>query len=202
MSDPGAHPDGNAAANGPGRSAAETDRDGARARPPSATRRHLIVLAIALVGFVVGVTLVVTGRASTERPSSTTSVATAPRGPLLPDLGAVADQRAATALVAELDPRTLRPEGGASTGSSTSPSSVPDGLDLTSNGLQRCQGAIAQQNPDRSLGERLAAARLTVDDKATFVVSYGLPASGKAAAGTRVVIVDARTCRVVGAVDH
>jgi hypothetical protein len=166
----------------------------------SRSRRHLVVLAIALVGFVVGITLVVTGRESNEQPSSTTTAVA--HGPLLPSLGSTTDESGAKKLVETLDPQTLGLVDGHPTGSSTSAPAVPAGLDLTMSGLQRCQGAVAQQNRDRSLGTRLAAARLRIGSRPSFVVSYALPASGSAPAATRVFIVDARTCRVLGAVDH
>ncbi len=175
-------------------------RGDAPGRRRSRSRRHLMVLVVAVVGFVVGITLVVTGRESNERPPSTTAAVA--RGPLLPSLGSATDQSAAKTLVETLDPKTLGLVDGHPSGPSTSPPAVPEGVDLTTSGLQRCQGAVAQQNRDRSLGTRLAAARLRIGDRPSFVVSFALPASGSAPAGTRVFIVDARTCRVLGAVDH
>lgn len=166
-------------------------------------RRHLIVLGIAVVGIAIGATLVVTGRNSPDQ-STATTVATA-RSPLLRSLGEVADQQAAKALLAGLDPETLEPgapsgPGDPSTTGSTG--TVGNRNDLTEAGLQRCQQAIAQQSTDRSLGSRLAAGRLQVGRKSAFVVSYALPASGSSPAGGRLVLVDAQNCRVLGAVDR
>lgn len=173
--------------------------------PGPPIRRHLIVLGIGVVGLVVGIVLVLTGRSSSEPSRShpdSGSVASA--GPLLPDLGSVADDDAARTLVGGLDPNTLEPDGApASTATATSGGSLPaSDVDLTETGVQRCQQAIAQQNPDRSLGRRLAAARLVVDHTPTLVVSYELPASGADPAGLRVVVADARTCRILTAVEH
>jgi hypothetical protein len=177
----------------------------AATRPPAwvgSRRRHLTVLGIAVVGIVIGTTLVVTGRNSPERATATTVVTV--RGPLLPDLGEVPDQTAAKALLGHLDPHTLAPTATTADGPSTTGSTgtTARGPDLSEAGLQRCQQAIAQQSTDRSLGSRLAAGRLQVGRQPTFVVSYDLPASGSDPAGARLVLVDARTCRVLGAVDH
>lgn len=167
-------------------------------------RRHLIVLGIAVVGIAIGATLVVTGRNSPEQ-STPTTVATA-RSPLLRSLGGVADEKAAKALLADLDPKTLEPGAPSKpVDPSTTGSTEPVGNDrknLTEAGLQRCQQAIAQQSTDRSLGSRLAAGRLQVGEKWAFVVSYALPASGSSPAGGRLVLVDAQNCRVLGAVDR
>ncbi|HET8931759.1 MAG TPA: hypothetical protein VFN21_13945 [Acidimicrobiales bacterium] len=171
-------------------------------RSAPSSRRHLIVLGIAVAGIVIGATLVITGRTSPEQATSTTTATT--QAALLPNLGAVADQAAAKTLMGDLDPKTLGPADPAdpalptTTGSSASP---PNGVDLSEAGLQRCQQAIAQQSTDRSLGTRSAASRLLVDRKPTFVVSYELPASGSDRAGDRLVLVDARTCRVLAAID-
>lgn len=172
-------------------------------RAPS-SRRHLLVLGIAVLGIVIGATLVVTGRTSPNQATSTTTSVV--RGPLLPSLGAVADQAAAKSLMGDLDPATLAPTDPADSARPTTTGStgttVVEGVDLTEAGLQRCQQAISQQSTDRSLGARLAASRLLVGRKPTFVVSYELPASGSDPAGGRLVLVDARTCRVLAAIDH
>ncbi len=177
----------------------EPERSGLSPR----TRRHLLVLGVAVVGIVVGVVLVLTGRDQAEQASPTDPVVTttAVDRPLLPSLGSVADEDAAMVLLEGLDPETLAaPEGEAP--SSTAPSTTAGGVDLSEAGLQRCQQAVAQQNTDRSLGEQRAAGRLQVGHTPSFVVTYALPASGTSPAGLRVVLVDARTCRVLGAVEH
>ena len=168
----------------------------------SPVRRHFLVLGIAVLGLILGIVLVVTGR--DDHTSTPATTVTYPSGPLLDDLGVVTNLTAAKALVGSLDPSTLRPSKPSPTSStrSATTSSLVGGVDLTSAGLKRCSGAIAQQNVDRSLGKSSAAARLVVGAKPTFVVSYALPASGSLPAGTRMLIVDARTCRVLGAVQH
>lgn len=165
-------------------------------------RRHLVVLAIAVVGLIVGVTLVVTGRRSPSVTVSSTTPPTVAPEPLLPSLGATTDESAAKALIATLDPATLGLDAPGADGSTTTAPTGPRGVQLTATGLQRCQQAITQQNTDRSLGSRLAAGWLRFGGDVGFVVSYALPASGTSPAGERIVLVDARTCRVLGAVDH
>ncbi len=186
-----------------GRVAADHDRTGrpprAQTRPRSRLRRHVIVLVIAILGLGVGIALVVAGRHTST--TSTTPEPTTRREPLLRSLGAVPNRAAALALVRGLDPRTLTVTSSVTT---TGPGTSVDerGVEATEAGVQRCQQAVAQQNTDRSLGDRLAAARLQVGDKTTFVLSYALPASGSDPAGIRVVLTDAQTCRVLGAVQH
>ncbi|MBS1848712.1 MAG: hypothetical protein JST73_10585 [Actinobacteria bacterium] len=172
--------------------------------PDPTVRRHLVVLAIAVIGIVVGSVLVVTGR-TRPVPTTATTTATTLASPRLPDLGSVADRDAAKRLVETLDPVTLRVRAGAPTTSSPAPSptvSVPTGDEMyrTIAGLERCQGAIVQQNTDRSLGERHAQASLVVGGTPTIVASYALPASASSPSATRVLIVDARTCRILAAI--
>lgn len=168
---------------------------------PAPVRRHLIVLGLALVGLVVGIVLVLTGRSDqgTGTPPATTTATVA--APLLEDLGSVSSRAAAIALLERLDPTNLV-AGAPTTRRTTSSVRSAPGVELTEAGLQRCQGAIAQQTTDRSLGKRIASGRLQVGRSAAFVVSYELPASGSSAAARRIVLVDARTCRVLGAVQH
>lgn len=169
------------------------------ATPP--IRRHLVVLAVAVIGIVVGSILVLSGRHSDETTTSTAPATTTTARPL-ENLGSVADEAAATRLIGTLDPTTLEPRPSASTttGDDTTVS-VPQGVDVSQAGFQRCGGAIAQQNVDRSLGTSSARKWLLVGDTAAFVVSYRMPASGSLPATTRVLLVDARTCRVMGAVE-
>lgn len=182
----------------------------------SRASRHLLVLLIACIGLLVGGVLVVSGRSSSDtRPSSTTVPTTEP-GALLPSLGVVPDLETAKALLTRLDPKTLRPAPTPSSSAasptsidspanppttSTSPSANP-GAEATEAGVRRCEVAIQQQTTDRSLGDRLAAARLQVATTTDLVVSYSLPASGKSPAASRVLLVDARSCRVLAAVQH
>lgn len=169
----------------------------ARSTPP--IRRHLVVLALAVVAIVVGSVLVVTGRDDGRGTSEAT--ATTVRGPLLRSLGSWPDEAAAERFVASIDATTLRPTGTASTVAPAT-DGADASVDLSAAGLQRCGQAITQQNTDRSLGVQLASARLVVGDTPAFVVSYALPASGDDTAATRIMLVDARTCRVLGAVQH
>ncbi len=171
-------------------------------RPP--VRRHLVVLGIGVAALILGIVLVVTGRSSSSDPpdtvvADTTVASDAATGPLLPDLGTVGDDHAARALVGDLDPAELG-AGGVPAGADPAPT-VP-GVDLTMAGVQRCGQAITQQNADRSLGDPLDAARLVVGDTPTLVVSYAMPASGDLPAADRVLVVDARTCRILTAVEH
>lgn len=169
-----------------------------RAAPP--IRHQLIVLGICIVGLIVGIVLLVTGRSSSDAPRTAPEPSAVSHGPLLPDLGVVADEEAARTLIGDLDPAELR-LGDAATATSP-PDTTASAADLSAAGLQRCQGAIAQQTSDRSLGDQLAAARLVVGSTPAFVVSYTLPASGERPAGQRVVVADAMTCRILAAVDH
>lgn len=162
-------------------------------------RRHLVVLGLAVVGLVVGIILVVTGRSDEGTPPSTTTATLA--APLLQDLGSVTDRAAALALLERLDPTDLTAGAPTTRETATSVGSAP-GVELTEAGLQRCQGAIVQQTTDRSLGARIASGRLQIGRTAAFVVSFELPASGSSPAARRIVLVDARTCRVLGAVQH
>lgn len=162
-------------------------------------RRHLIVFGILVIFFVIGVFLVIDGRSDQTTTSPPPTVTTVPAASLVTDLGVVADEDAARSLVAGLDPSNLEPGGEPPT---TPGVTVPPGVNLSESGLQRCQTAIVQQNTDRSLGDRLAVARLMVGGTPTFVVSYELPPSGVDPAGERVVVVDARTCRILTAVEH
>lgn len=184
-------------------SASSEEAHGQRPATPAPTRRHLAVLALAVVGLIVGITLVITGRDRPQSPKSSAPVSTV-ASPLLPDLGAVADDTAAHKLLEQLDPATLRRVGAApqSSGSAPVPAPPSGGVSLTEAGLQRCQVAVVQQNTDRSLGSRLAGSRLMMGTTPAFVVSFAVPASGSSPRGTRILLVDARTCRVLGAVDH
>ncbi len=173
---------------------------------PVPFKRHLMVLALGVLALIVGIVLVVTGRdpSTPTRSPSTGAVPTVVRtGPLLRSLGSVADRKAALDLLRTLDPNTLDPPGGGSTvASSTSVPADSSAVDATAAGVQRCAQAVDQQTRDRALGRRAAEARLTIGPSTAFVLSYQLPASGSSPAGTRLVLVDARTCRILGAVDH
>lgn len=183
------------------------------------TRRHLVVLVLAVVGIAIGGALVIGGRpSSTGTPSKRATHGTSATGTLLPSLGVVPDLAAAKALLNRLDPRSLRPDPNAtttsrpgstapsssSTSSGVDPSAAPagPGPEATQAGIRRCQQPIEQQTTDRSLGSRLAAARLQVGVATDLVVSYSLPASGNDPAATRVLLVGARSCRVLAAVQH
>ena len=169
-------------------------------------KRHLLALALGVLALIVGIVLVVTGRESstpTRSPSISATPTVVRTGPLLRSLGSVADRKAALVLLRTLDPDTLDPPGGGSTpASSTSVPADSSAVNATAAGVQRCTQAIDQQTRDRALGRRTAEARLQVGESTAFVLSYQLPASGSSPAGTRLVLVDARTCRILGAVDH
>lgn len=178
------------------------------------TGRHLLVLLIAGIGLLVGGALVLTGRSTPHaRPAATTVPPTTRVDSLLPSLGVVPDLPAAKALLKRLDPRSLRP-GPASTsslgpdrttsttsGSSTTLTEAPD-VQATQAGIRRCLMPIRQQTTDRSLGAQIAAARLQVGVTTGLVVAYALPASGENPAAIRVVLVDARSCRILAAIQH
>lgn len=198
--------------------------DGPPHRRKDRTRRHLVVLAVAVVGLAIGGALVISGRPSPSDPrAKRTTSSTIAAGDLLPSLGVVPDVAAAKVLLARLDPRSLRPDPNATTTSAsggtapstTSPSStstpatgdattatIEPGLEATRNGVRRCAPAIEQQTVDRSLGDELAAARLQVGVATDLVVSYALPASGKDPAAVRVLLVGGRSCKVLAAVQH
>jgi hypothetical protein len=197
-------------------------------RPPDGrqdrTRRHLVVLVVAVVGLAIGGALVISGRSSSNGDTAKrTTSSTLAAGDLLPSLGVVPDVAAAKALLARLDPRSLRPDPNATTTSgpvttahaTTGPSSTSTpasgdattatnepGLEATQNGVRRCAPAIEQQTIDRSLGDELAAARLQVGVATDLVVSYALPASGKDPAAVRVLLVGGRSCKVLAAIQH
>lgn len=174
---------------------------GGSSRPGPPVRRHLMVLGVGVLGLIIGIVLVLTGRSDSPDTADPDPVSSAAPGPLLTDLGVVDDEDAARVLIGGLDPTSLEPGGEDPTTTGESTTTV-DGVDLSEAGVQRCQQAVVQQNTDRSLGDRLAAARLVVEDTPALVVSYELPASGSDPAGERVVVVDARTCRVLTAVEH
>lgn len=184
----------------------------------SQTRRHLLVLVVAVVGLAIGGGLVISGRSSSNpRSSERSTTNTTVVGDLLPNLGVVPDLAAAKELLYRLDPHSLRPDPNATTKTGSSsisatttgargPGATSDpvrpGQEATRAGIRRCQQAIEQQTTDRSLGAQLAAARLQVGVTTYLVVSYALPASGTDPAAVRVVLVGGRSCRVLTAVQH
>ena len=189
--------------------------DGLAETSRSQTRRHLLVLLVAVVGLAIGGGLVISGRSPSDtRSTDRTTTSTNSGEALLPSLGVVPDLAAAKVLLNRLDPRTLRPDKNVTTTSGPS-STTPTSASATSAagspptpgeaplaGLRRCQRPITQQTTDRSLGDQLAAARLQVGVATDLVVSYALPASGSDPAGSRVLLVSARSCRVLAAVQH
>ena len=174
------------------------------------TRRHLLVLGVLIVALISGAILVLTGR----NPSST-APATTMASPLLRSLGAVASTDSARALVAKLDPATLASGVSASATTSSDPSGSGSTMPAASTSTtrrtkarpapteasaSRCTTPLQQQTTDRSLGSRLAAASLDVANQWALVVSYRLPASGKEPVGTRIIVADALSCRVLLAI--
>ena len=90
--------------------------DGPPHRRKDRTRRHLVVLAVAVVGLAIGGALVISGRPSSSDPrAKRTTPSTIAAGDLLPSLGVVPDVAAAKVLLARLDPRSLRPDPNATT---------------------------------------------------------------------------------------
>ncbi len=148
--------------------------------------RHIGMLVIALVGLVVGAYLVLHGRSVSRvnNPSSSTTLVEQS----LASLGQVATITEAKQLVRRLNLVTLP---------------ATDGLDsnVTEANVKRCDGAIQQQATDRTLGQRGVARQLRVGRIDALVVSYAMPASGKSPKGTRAVIADSKTCRVLAAVE-
>ena len=181
------------------------------------TRRHLLVLGVLIVALISGTTLVLTGRNQ-----SSTAPATTVASPLLRSLGTVASTESARALVAKLDPVTLAgaasvapttssdPSGPGSTMPAAStvaaPTSTVGGAKSrpapTEASATRCSMPLQQQTTDRALGSRLVAASLDVAGQWALVVSYRLPASGKQPVGTRIIVADALSCRVLLAISE
>lgn len=162
-------------------------------------RRHFLVLGVAIIGLVVGIVLVQSGRHSSPHVSPATTVVpptTLRKGPLLVSLGAVSDLPAAQALLRSLDPETLDPK----TPVTPDTAPIPSDVDLTESGIGRCSNAIDRQTTDRTLGTTLARRRLRIGTTQAFVISYAVPASGSLPKGVRVLIVDARSCRILAAV--
>lgn len=147
--------------------------------------RHIAMLVIAIVGLAVGSFLVTSGR-SVPRVNTSSSSTTLVQQTLA-SLGQVATITQAKKLVRRLNLATLP---------------VPDGLEsnVTEANVKRCDGAIQQQATDRTLGQRGVARQLRVGRVDALVVSYAMPASGKNPKGTRVVIADSKTCRVLAAI--
>ncbi len=197
-------------------------------RPPSHTRRHLIVFAFLVAAFALGSYLVVTGDDPVAKPPTSTVPS-----PPLRDLGTFPSQKAAAEALQHLDPTTLRLPATTVPGSSatspttsgpaptsvtgppttdvrgttvvpgTSPASGPlgDAAAPTNVSLKRCELPISRQTSDRQLGKLLAAGGIRIDRQWLIVTSYALPASGNEPAAVRTIVSDAVSCRIAFAIN-
>ena len=167
------------------------------------TRRHLMVLGVLLLAFVAGVTLVVTGRSTPKAAPPATS---APSPPLT-WLGSFPSSEAATHALGTLDPITLGPHApsvapGTSTTDTTKPGTESaSGPRPTRAEAKRCAISVQMQSADRNLGDLHASIGLAVGRTMLLAQSFALPASGKDTGGTRVMVSDARSCKVQFAFD-
>ncbi len=181
-------------------------------------RRWMVPLVL-IVGLVVAVTLIITGRSSDNArvaPVGSTSSTSEPRrGSPLRWLGTFSDETALRDGLRTLNPRTLLPLDGHAT------STAPATATLTDRDAQRCAKGITMTSTD-PLGSALASAAAALPAGPVLVTSYQVLAPSEPAQdgslvptpsttpsstpptviATRMFVVDAASCRVITAVNY
>lgn len=170
-------------------------------RARASTRQQIFVLIGLTLAAAIGIVLVVTGRTPAEKAPPVT-VASAK----LRSLGAVPNVDVARKTVSTLDPTTLRSPVSTS---STVPPTSSAGAGTTRSGIgqpteadrDRCAITTQQQSNDRTLGKGLASAAMEINSSWALVLSFAMPPSGSDPAGSRIIVSDAASCRVLFAVN-